>query len=130
MAVGLEVRVPLLDHRLIAFAWSLPTAWNVSGGVGKQVLRAVLSKRVPPGLTGGPKSGFAAPLGDWLRGPLRDWAENLLDEDRLRKDGIFLPRPVRHAWRQHLSGRRNMEHRLWPILMFGQWRDHQESMPS
>ena len=127
MSVGLEARVPLLDHRLVSFAWSLPAAWKMTDGVGKQILRDVLAKRVPPALTSGPKSGFATPLGDWLRGPLRDWAESLLDETRLRNGGVFQAGPVRQAWRQHLSGRRNQAHKLWPVLMFGQWLDQQGS---
>jgi asparagine synthase (glutamine-hydrolysing) len=125
MAVGLEARVPLLDHRLLALAWSLPLEWKVAGGTGKQILRDVLAKRVPAALTERPKMGFATPLGDWLRGPLQYWAEGLLDERRLERDGMFLSGAVRRMWRQHLSGRYNREHQLWPVLMFGQWLDHQ-----
>jgi len=125
MAVGLEARVPLLDHRLLAFAWSLPLEWKVDGGVGKKILRDVLAKRVPTELTDRPKMGFATPLGDWLRGPLRAWAEDLLDPRRLKNGGLFRAEAVQKAWHQHLSGRYNRGHQLWPVLMFEQWSDHQ-----
>jgi asparagine synthase (glutamine-hydrolysing) len=125
MAVSLEARVPLLDHRLLSFAWSLPQAWKIDGGVGKGILRQVLAQYVPPALTDRPKMGFATPIGDWLRGPLRNWAEELLGEHRLNSDGHFKTSVVRQAWREHLSGRRNYAHRLWPILMLGQWQTQQ-----
>ena len=128
MAVSLEARVPLLDHRLLAFAWSLPRAWKIEGGVGKAVLRDVLATYVPRALTDRPKMGFAIPVGDWLRGPLRPWAEEYLSAQRLSDGGLFDTQVVRTAWREHLSGRRNHAQKLWPILMFGQWLDHQKEL--
>ncbi len=123
MAVSLEVREPLLDHRLVAFAWSLPQRLKVRGSTGKWVLREVLRRHVPPDLVSGPKMGFAVPLGEWLQGPLRDWAESLLDEHRLRRDGFFNVSLVRERWRQHLEGTRSWEYHLWDVLMFNAWLD-------
>jgi asparagine synthase (glutamine-hydrolysing) len=123
MAVGLEARVPLIDHRIAAFAWSLPMAYKTGGGTGKKVLRNVLYRHVPKELIERPKMGFALPVHDWLRGPLRDWAENLLDEKRLTEGGYFNATPIRRKWAEHLSGKRNWQHHLWDVLMFQAWAE-------
>jgi asparagine synthase (glutamine-hydrolysing) len=121
MAVSLETRVPMLDHRVMQFAWSLPLAMRVRGGEGKWLLKRLLSRYVPPALTDRPKTGFGIPIDSWLRGPLRGWAEELLDERRLRSEGFFNPAPIREKWREHLSGGRNWAYWLWDILMFQAW---------
>jgi asparagine synthase (glutamine-hydrolysing) len=122
MAVSLEARVPLLDHRLVAFAWSLPPAMKAGGGVGKRVLRRVLYRHVPRELVDRPKMGFAMPVHSWLRHELRDWAESLLDEARLKRGGVFDPAPIRRRWQEHRDGRRNWQASLWAVLMFEAWR--------
>lgn len=123
MAFSLEARVPLLDHRVVEFAWSLPRDYLVRGGQSKSILREVLYKHVPRTLIERPKMGFGVPIDIWLRGPLRPWAEELLDETRLRNEGYFNPTPIRKAWLDHLSGARNMQYSLWTILMFQSWMD-------
>jgi asparagine synthase (glutamine-hydrolysing) len=124
MSVSLETRVPFLDHRLVEFAWQLPLDMKIRNGVGKHVLRQVLYKHVPKALIERPKMGFGIPLDSWLRGPLRDWAEALLDERRLEKEGFFRASPVRQKWNEHLSGRRNWAYHIWDILMFQAWLEH------
>jgi len=121
MATSLETRAPLVDHRLYEFAWRLPLHYKIRGGVGKWLLRQVLYRHVPQELIDRPKKGFSVPIGSWLRGPLRDWAEGLLDETRLRAEGCFNPVPIRQVWLEHLSGIRNWEHQLWNVLMFQAW---------
>jgi asparagine synthase (glutamine-hydrolysing) len=122
MAVGLEARVPLLDHRLVEFAWRLPPALNPASGGGKRLLRKVLYRHVPRALIERPKQGFAAPVAAWLRGPLRDWAEDLLSPASLEADGMFRAAPVRAMWQRHLAGRADEQHRLWTVLMAQAWR--------
>ncbi len=125
MAVALESRIPLLDHRVFDFAWRLPRDMKLSpdGGPnsGKSVLRHVLYRYAPQDLFDRPKMGFGVPIGDWLRGDLRDWAESLLDVQLLRDQGYFRPSAVRAIWSEHLSGRRDWQHRLWCVLMFQAW---------
>jgi asparagine synthase (glutamine-hydrolysing) len=121
MAVSLETRVPFLDHRVAELAWRLPMHMKIRDNVGKWALRQVLYRHVPQVLIERPKAGFAIPVGQWLRGPLRAWAEALLDEDRLRREAYLDPKPVRAAWRQHLSGRYDWTPRLWSVLMFQAW---------
>jgi asparagine synthase (glutamine-hydrolysing) len=123
MAVSLETRVPLLDHRVVEFAWRTPIAAKLSEGTTKRLLRSVLYRYVPPALIERPKMGFGIPIDRWLRGPLRDWAEQLLAVPRLQADGIFDATAVRRTWQQHLDGHPNLQYRLWTVLMFQAWRE-------
>ena len=125
MGVGLEVRVPFLDHRVVEFASRLPLRMKIRGVQGKWLLRQVLNRYVPRKLINRPKTGFSLPIHTWLRGEMREWAEELLDECRLRREGIFDPIPIRKKWEEHLSGRRNNQYQLWSILMFQAWLDAQ-----
>jgi len=122
MSTGLEARVPFLDNYLTEFAWSLPLGFKIRGGVGKWPLRQVLKRYVPEELFDRPKMGFGIPVGDWLRGPLRDWAEDLLSEANLEDGGWLNVKAVRDNWAEHLSGRRNLIHQLWAVLMFLSWK--------
>jgi asparagine synthase (glutamine-hydrolysing) len=123
MAISLETRVPMLDHRLVEFAWRVPVGHKTDGRSGKLLLRSVLHRYVPPQLVERPKMGVGVPIDAWLRGPLRDWAEHLLDPARLARDGFFNAAPVTAMWRSHLDGRRQWQYPLWVVLMFQAWLD-------
>ena len=123
MAVSLEVRVPILDHRIVEFAWSLPGHMKIRDGKSKWLLRQLLYKYVPADLLERPKMGFSIPMGPWLRGPLREWAEDLLSENALKKSGLFNPVPIRKRWQEHLSGTHDRTRSLWTIIMFQTWLD-------
>jgi asparagine synthase (glutamine-hydrolysing) len=123
MAVSLEGRVPFLDHRVAEFAWRLPLPMRVRQREGKWILRQVLYRYVPRELVERPKFGFGIPLDSWLRGPLREWAEALLDEGRLRREGFLNPKAISSAWQEHLSGKGSWQYHLWDVLMFQAWLD-------
>jgi asparagine synthase (glutamine-hydrolysing) len=127
MSVSLETRIPLLDHRIIEFAWSLPASFKQRGHQGKWLLRQVLYRHVPRKLVERPKRGFAAPVEEWLRKDLRPWAEELLDENRMRRDGFFQERNVRQKWNEHVSGKGDWGQPLWNVLMFQGWWQAQQS---
>jgi asparagine synthase (glutamine-hydrolysing) len=121
MAVSLEARAPLLDHRVLELVWSLPTDYLFDGRDGKRILRDLLTRYVPRELIDRPKRGFSVPIKEWLVGPLRDMVEELISEQTLREQGIFDPGAVRQAWQQHLYGWANHSELLWAVLMFQVW---------
>jgi asparagine synthase (glutamine-hydrolysing) len=120
---SLETRVPLLDHRVFEFAWTLPRVMKVGSGSGKHILRQLLYRHVPRSLIDRPKMGFGVPIDVWLRGPLKDWAANLLDPSSLRHQGYLNPEPITRKWNEHQSGKRNWQYHLWNVLMFQAWLD-------
>ena len=125
MSVSLETRVPFLDHRVVEFAWRLPLEYKIRDGETKWVLRQLLYRHVPRALIERPKTGFGVPINYWLAGPLRDWAESLLAEDRLRREGYFEPAPVRARWREYLGGAHHLGESIWSVLMFQSWHEEQ-----
>ena len=124
MAVGLETRAPFLDHRVAAVAWRLPMDMKIRSGTSKWALRQILYKYVPRHLIDRPKAGFAIPIGQWLRGPLRVWADELLNPDRLEQEGYLRAEPIHQIWQQHLSGRYDHTTKLWTVLMWQAWLEH------
>jgi asparagine synthase (glutamine-hydrolysing) len=123
MAVSLETRVPFLDHRVAEFAWSLPFDYKLRDGQTKWILRQLLYRHVPKELIERPKAGFAVPIGQWLRAPLRPWAEDLLSAANLERGGFLHAAPIRARWQEHLSGKRDWSAQLWNVLMFQSWLD-------
>jgi len=124
MGISLETRVPFLDHAVVEFAWTLPLSMKIRNGESKWLLRQVLDRYVPRQLVERPKFGFGVPIEQWLRGPLKDWAESLLCERRIRNEGFLNPIPIRKIWKNHLSGARSMQHQLWAVLMFQAWLEN------
>ena len=129
MGASLESRTPFLDHSVVEFAWQIPLSMKIRDGQGKWLLRQVLDRYVPKALVERPKAGFAVPLGAWLRGPLREWAETLLDERGMQQQGFLNPGPIRQKWSEHLSGRYDRQYYLWNVLMFQAWLEANSGRP-
>jgi asparagine synthase (glutamine-hydrolysing) len=121
MAVALEARVPMIDHRVVALAWQFPEGWRIRQGITKAPLRELLSRYVPPHLFERPKAGFGVPIGEWVRGPLREWAEDLLAPMRIRAQGLLDEERVAALWQSHLEGRTSAASGVWSVLMFQAW---------
>ncbi|MEP7284003.1 MAG: asparagine synthase C-terminal domain-containing protein, partial [Rubrivivax sp.] len=130
MAVSLETRVPFLDHQVVEHAWRMPMSLKLRDGVGKWALREVLFRHVPRTLVERPKMGFGVPIDHWLRGPLRDWAESLLDAGRLRAEGYLAAEPIRATWQAHLDRTDDQQYALWNVLTFQAWLEQQAAGPN
>jgi asparagine synthase (glutamine-hydrolysing) len=124
MAVSLETRLPLLDHRVVELAWRLPLEMKIRGGETKRILKKILQRYVPKEMIDRPKMGFGIPVDEWLKGPLRSWAERLLDASRLQREGYLHAAPIRRKWRQFLDGKGHWQYELWDVLMFQSWLEH------
>ena len=129
MAVSLEARVPLLDHRVVEFASTLPVNMRFRSGEGKWLLKQVLAKYLPREMFDRPKMGFGIPIGSWIKGPLKEWAEDLLSEQSLLQTEVFNPHPIRKRWQEHKSGEVNWDHHLWDVLIMQDWLRHRPSVP-
>lgn len=121
MAVSLETRAPFLDPQVFELAWRLPLAWRIGRSAGKLLLREILRELVPDAIIDRPKQGFGIPVGLWLKGPLRPWAESLLDERRLRQEGFLSPGPIRRKWAEHLAGTHDRQSEIWAAVVFQEW---------
>jgi asparagine synthase (glutamine-hydrolysing) len=121
MSVSLETRAPFLDPELFEFAWRMPLSWRMNAHTGKLLLREVLQEFVPAAIVVRPKQGFGIPVGAWIKGPLRDWAESLLDERRLRAEGFLAPGPIRRKWEEHLAGTHDRQNEIWCAIVFQEW---------
>jgi asparagine synthase (glutamine-hydrolysing) len=130
MAVGLEARVPMIDHRVVALAWQFPENWRIRNGATKAPLRDLLSRFLRPSLFERPKAGFGIPIGEWIKGPLRDWAEDLLEPTGIRTGGLLDAAQVAALWRGHLEGRTSSASGIWTVLMFQAWLREQSETPS
>ena len=124
MSNSLETRIPFLDHRVVEHAWRMPFKMKIRNNNGKWALRQILYKYVPSDLIDRPKSGFAIPIGEWLRGPLKEWAEDLIEENKIIKQGFLNHKNVRKIWESHISGNADYTARIWSILMFQSWLEH------
>ena len=121
MSVSLETRAPFLDHEVFNFAWSLPLSYKLKSGNSKRILKNILYKYVDRSLLERPKMGFGVPVGEWIKGPLLEWTEDLLNTDIIKAEGYFCPNTVQKFWKEHKKGDRNWQNQLWTILMFQSW---------
>ena len=124
MSVGLESRSPFLDHKIVELSWMINNKFKINNGLGKIILRDILYKHVPKKLIERPKQGFGIPLATWLRGPLKDWANDLLNENKIKSQNYFDYKLIRNRFESHIKGENNWEHSLWSILMFQAWNEN------